>query len=294
MLPELPFAFVFNLLNIIVGYPIWIVFEYRIREVLFLKFMIGVDDGLYMIAVFNSVKPCQHIHLEVFYALVFRLLFNVKYWRQIAAYEPHIFQKKIGLVFCRRLCTPEMISSSNKTVFMSLIEVFFEFRVNTSTSFSGFYHNESNRTAVDHACTKFLPIDGSLVSAYVYSVNLISFRIFSIAIKCAPPKTSRRNKEIIKTDDIYKRNKNASQPQVASGNVPLAAGGILTFCQNLIKASHVSMHVKEKKSQGIKVQSFLYSLDSLNFFIYFACSRARVWVVWSQTSVGPQYWIGPG
>ena len=27
---------------------------------------------------------------------------------------------------------------------------------------------------------------------------------------------------------------------------------------------------------------------------YFDCSKARVFVHWSQTSVGPQYWIGPG
>ena len=28
--------------------------------------------------------------------------------------------------------------------------------------------------------------------------------------------------------------------------------------------------------------------------VYLACSSFRVFVVWSQTSVGPQYWIGPG
>ena len=27
---------------------------------------------------------------------------------------------------------------------------------------------------------------------------------------------------------------------------------------------------------------------------YFACSSCRVLVGWSQTSVGPKYWIGPG
>ena len=29
-------------------------------------------------------------------------------------------------------------------------------------------------------------------------------------------------------------------------------------------------------------------------FTYLACSSCKVLVGWSQTSVGPKYWIGPG
>ena len=31
-----------------------------------------------------------------------------------------------------------------------------------------------------------------------------------------------------------------------------------------------------------------------HFNISYSCSSANVLVVWSQTSAGPQYWIGPG
>jgi hypothetical protein len=39
---------------------------------------------------------------------------------------------------------------------------------------------------------------------------------------------------------------------------------------------------------------FLAFAINVLLLFYFCCSRARVFVVWSQTSVGPKYWIGPG
>ena len=44
--------------------------------------------------------------------------------------------------------------------------------------------------------------------------------------------------------------------------------------------------------QGFMPARF-HNLRNLSF-LYFACSNAKVRVGWSQTSVGPQYWMGPG
>ena len=51
-----------------------------------------------MIFVFHGMKPCQHIHLKVFHALAFGFLFYIEHWRQVAAFQSHILQKKLRLV----------------------------------------------------------------------------------------------------------------------------------------------------------------------------------------------------
>jgi hypothetical protein len=44
MLPELPFALILNLVNIIVGYPVRIIIEDRRTQILLLEFIIGAEN----------------------------------------------------------------------------------------------------------------------------------------------------------------------------------------------------------------------------------------------------------
>ena len=90
MLPKLPFSFVFHLVNIIVGYPIRIIIKDWRTKILLLKFIIGVNDWLYMIFVFHYMKPCQYITLKIFYWRIFRHVLDVEYWWQVAIFKMHI------------------------------------------------------------------------------------------------------------------------------------------------------------------------------------------------------------
>lgn len=77
-------------------------------------------------------------------------------------------------------------------------------------------------------------------------------------------------------------------PKVPAQSTP----GIMRSTAGKMKIPHVLVRVYggfAKKPPGKEV--FILSYMDQN---YFCCSNCRVIVVRSQTSVGPQYWIGPG
>ena len=131
MLPESPFALVLHLVHIIVGYPVGIVVEDRGTEILLLKLIIGVDDGLGMILIFHDMQPRKHITLEILHILVGRLVFDVEHRRQVAIGEMHLVEKIISLFACRRLVAPEMIYATDEPKVTSLIEILTEIVVET-------------------------------------------------------------------------------------------------------------------------------------------------------------------
>lgn len=90
VLPELPRSVVFHFVDIIVGYPIGIVIEDGVAEIRHLEFMIGIDDGFYMVSVFNYVKPCKYITAKVLITDIFRLVLHIEYGREIAALQLHL------------------------------------------------------------------------------------------------------------------------------------------------------------------------------------------------------------
>ena len=67
MLPKLPFPLILHFLYVIMGNPIRVVVKHGCTKVLFLKLIIGIDDGFNMILVFNNVQPSQHVTLKIFH-----------------------------------------------------------------------------------------------------------------------------------------------------------------------------------------------------------------------------------
>lgn len=84
VLPEFPTSLELHLVDIVVGNPIRIVVEDRCGEILLLKFIIGIDDGLHAVAVLDDVEPCEHVGLEILHALILRLVLDVEDRRQVA------------------------------------------------------------------------------------------------------------------------------------------------------------------------------------------------------------------
>jgi hypothetical protein len=71
------------------GYPIRILVEDGIVEIVQLKLIIGIENGLHAIMVFHRLKPRQHATLKLVSVLVAGLLLDVKYGGQIAGFELH-------------------------------------------------------------------------------------------------------------------------------------------------------------------------------------------------------------
>ena len=195
------------------GYPIGIVIKTLVREIFLLKFMIGIEDGFDMIAVFNSVKPCEHILLKIFYALVIRLMLHIKNRWQVALLQFYLIEKMLSLFASRRLGAIEMVCTANKTVFASLIEIILKSLVNHGGTLSSLDNDKAHRGLVDHGITQSLPVDGALIMRNVDALDFVTRRIVGIAIKGSPAKTSRSDKEIIEHSRISsKYQKNSHTP----------------------------------------------------------------------------------
>ena len=65
VLPELPFALILHLIDVVVGNPVRVSVKTLVGKVLLLELIVGVDDWFHVIAVFHNVQPQQHILLEV-------------------------------------------------------------------------------------------------------------------------------------------------------------------------------------------------------------------------------------
>ena len=99
MLPEFPTTFVFDLLDIVVSNPIGIGVENGVAEVLHLKFIIGIDDGLDAVMIFHHVEPKLNALLKLFISLVLGFVFDIEHRGKVAVLEFYRSDKEFRLVF---------------------------------------------------------------------------------------------------------------------------------------------------------------------------------------------------
>lgn len=83
MLPEHPWSVILHFIDIVVGYPIRILVKHAVTQVLRLKFIIGIDDGLHLVVLLNYVKPLQHAVAELFVGKPGRFVLNVEHRRKV-------------------------------------------------------------------------------------------------------------------------------------------------------------------------------------------------------------------
>lgn len=91
VLPEFPFAFIFDLIHIIMSNPIGIIIEHGGAEIELFEFEIGVDDGLHVVFVFDDVQPREHVALKIFNAFVLWFVLNVEHGGQVSFFEVDLF-----------------------------------------------------------------------------------------------------------------------------------------------------------------------------------------------------------
>ena len=131
MLPELPLSLVLHLIYIIMRYPIRIVIKDRSAQILLLKLIIGVDNRLGMILIFYDMQPGKYITLKIFNRLICRLVLYIQNWWQISICKMYLLQKEICLIASRRLITPKMINTTDKTIIPRLIKILSEIIIQT-------------------------------------------------------------------------------------------------------------------------------------------------------------------
>ena len=217
MLPKLPFTLILYLVNIIVGNPVRIILEDRRTQILLLEFIIGVDDRLSMILILYYMQPGKHITLEILHTLICRLMFNIQYRRQISICKMNLVKEIISLFACRRLIAPEMINTPDETEIASLIEVLAEILIQPRRTFRTLDDDEAHRTTLNHRILELLPVYLALIMGNIDSVNLVTFRIFSISIKRTPTETCWTHKEMIEQKDIEHDNGRSAYPPCPTG-----------------------------------------------------------------------------
>lgn len=115
VLPEVPGALVCELTLIIMGYPEGILFELGCVQVVALKGIVGVDDGLAAVVLSNYFKPLANTVLYLLLALAATLL-DIEYRWKIAWHKVYLRQIIIGLLLWTGARNIEMISSTYEAI----------------------------------------------------------------------------------------------------------------------------------------------------------------------------------
>src|SRR5574344_433247 len=109
--------------------------------------------------------------------------------------------------------TPEMISTSGKTIFTSLIKVIIEILIDGIGTFRGLDEDEAHGALLYHAVvTQLFPVYRSLIMTDINTVYLITFGIGDITIKGTPTATEGTDEEIIESENISDDNETTTKP----------------------------------------------------------------------------------
>ena len=212
MLPELPGTGVLHFVDIVVGYPARIAIEPAIAEIFGLKFIIGIDDGLHVIAVLDNVQPCENVALEIFHAALLGLMLHIEHGWKVALLKMYLLEKIIGLLARRRLVAPEMIGTANEAILACLIEIVVEVFVHAAGTLGGLDHDKAQRLSFDGGILQFLPVDVALIVADVDAMNHVSLGVFLVAIEGTPAKARGSDEEIVERPHIERSPQKAAYP----------------------------------------------------------------------------------
>ena len=183
--------------------PVGILIENGIVQITCLEFEIGVDNRFYLIIPLHRLKPENNRALELLISLVLGFMLHIKHWRQVAILQFHVFDEMCSLLIGWCMNTIEMIGTSGKSVFTSLIKVISEVLIQLCGAFCGFDHHKTDGTLIDAAIIlQLIPVDTSLMMRNVDTMNLIAVGIVHISIKRTPAETERSDKEIIEEPDV--------------------------------------------------------------------------------------------
>ena len=106
-----------------------------------------------------------------------------------------------------------MISTAYEPMLACIVKIGFELAVYLAGALSGLDHHKTNGTILNNAIVaQFVPINGALIMAYVYAMNLITTGIASLAIESLSTESKWSNKEIIKRPHISYNHQYSAQP----------------------------------------------------------------------------------
>jgi hypothetical protein len=186
-----------------VCYPIRILVEDVIVEILHLEFVIGVDNGLHPVVVLHHIKPCLYTLAEILDTLVLGLMLHIKHRRQVTVFQFDIFDEELCLCLGAGARAIEMIGTTRKSILTGIVEIIAEVLINLVGALRSLNHNEAYGTAVDKPLfTELRPVYIALVMTDVYAVNLVALRITHVAIKSTPSEAKRTYEDEIEEIDI--------------------------------------------------------------------------------------------
>ena len=110
-----------------------------------------------------------------------------------------------------------MIGTAYESILARLIKIVDKIVVEFACPFCCLNHNKSHGALLYHTVVaQFLPVNLSLIMAYVNAVYLVAFGIWHIAIQCPPSESERRYEEIVEEKDIERHHYKAAKPPCPS------------------------------------------------------------------------------
>ena len=201
MLPEMPFAFILDGIDVVMGYPIGISVENGVVEITLLEFVGSVKNRLDTVMCLYPFKPRFNGEFE-FVGRFPAGGFHIEHGWKVAGGELHGSDKEIGLFGCIRLGKEIMISTTDETIFACLAEVVRKSVISVVTTFRGFHKNKVNGEFRFFVMKQFLPVDASLIVGDVDAVHIeTAWQTYSVAfltVTGLPTVSIRTDEEPIK------------------------------------------------------------------------------------------------
>ena len=203
VLPELPGALILDFVYIVVGYPVGVLVEHLVVEIVGLELVIGIDDGLHAVVLLYDVKPFEDALLELFVGLLLGLVLYVEHRGQVAVLQFDLLDEVAGLLFGWGVDAVEVVGSARESVLAGLVEVLVEVLVDFRGSLGGLNHDEADGAVLDGALVlQRVPVYRALVVGDVDAVDFVALGIADVAIEGTPTKAVGRHEEVIEEPEV--------------------------------------------------------------------------------------------
>ena len=211
MLPECPLALVFELLDIVVRYPIGIGVELGRVEVIDFELVTSIKYGLHAILFFDNIEPSLNISAQLFGCQI-ALLFDVQDGRQIARFKLGNRQVELRLPSRTDAWNEEMISASDQVVSLGVGKVSVEVVVEQHFALRRLDEDEADGSIPDGGIAKFFPIDALLIVADVNTSHFVAGRISRFAINGTPAEAERTDEKMVEQAYVNGYYKQSAKP----------------------------------------------------------------------------------
>ena len=200
VLPECPFAFVLEGVDVVVGYPVGVFVELGGVEVGGAELVAGVEDGCDAVVLFDVVHPLEHLMPQLGGGAVAEFL-DVEHGGKVVLVELDELAEVLGLVPAWRGGAEVVVGSAHDVVLLGVVEVLVEVLVPDAGAFGGFDEDEGDGHALYLCVAQFVPVDVALIVGDVEASHL-AVGIDDMSVECFPTERVWTNEGVVEEGDV--------------------------------------------------------------------------------------------